>query len=93
MTKLIKVKMKLSKILILALVVVFIGFCLFWFSYLKKAHKTFDNYYAFRGCQSLIEKTDTFGICKLKDGKTIKIVLYQGKWFLDGDLPGGFLSW
>ena len=56
--------------------------------YLQKAHSTFENYYAFRGCVRLIERTDTYGTCSLADGTIIKIVLYQGKWFLDGDLPG-----
>ncbi len=55
---------------------------------LQKAHSTFDNYYAFRGCTQLIEKTDTYGTCKLSDGTTIKIVLINGKWYLDGDGPG-----
>jgi hypothetical protein len=59
--------------------------------YLQKAHSTFENYYAFRGCTELIQKTDDYGICKTKDGQTIKIVKYQGKWYLDSDLPCGFL--
>jgi hypothetical protein len=61
----------------------------YWVWYLQKAHSTFDNYYKFRGCRELIQKTDGYGTCKLKDGTTIKIVKYQGKWFLDGDLPTG----
>jgi hypothetical protein len=52
------------------------------------AHSSFENYYAFRGCVQLLEKTDTYGICKTASGKTIKIVLYNGKWYLDRDLPG-----
>ena len=54
---------------------------------LKTAHSTFDNYYAFRGCTKLLERTSTYGICATSSGATIKIVLYQGRWFLDGDLP------
>jgi hypothetical protein len=54
---------------------------------LRWAHSTFDNYYAFRGCVQLIDKTDTYGDCRTADGETIKIVLYQGKWYLNGDLP------
>jgi hypothetical protein len=57
--------------------------------YLRKAHSTFENYYAFRGCQTLIEKTDTYGTCQTNSGQTIKIVKYQDKWYLDGDLPWG----
>jgi hypothetical protein len=61
--------------------------------YLNKAHRTFENYYAFRGCTQLLEKTPDYGICKISNEKTIKIVKYQGRWFLDGDLPCGFLCW
>lgn len=51
------------------------------------AHKTFENYYAFRGCTQLLERNATYGICKTSSGDTIKIVLYRGQWYLDGDLP------
>jgi hypothetical protein len=74
---------------------VFIFFLLAIFTYqvfyLKKAHSTFENYYAFRGCSQLIEKKEDYGICKTNSGETIKIVKYQERWFLDGDLPCGFL--
>ena len=59
--------------------------------YLRKAHSTFEDYYAFRGCQKLVEKTDSYGTCKINSGQTIKIVKFKGKWYLDGDLPCGFL--
>ena len=52
------------------------------------AHTTFERYYAFRGCTQLVDKTDTYGDCKLADGSTIKIVLINGKWYLNGDGPG-----
>ncbi len=54
---------------------------------LRRAHSSFDNYYAFRGCTQLLQKTDTYGVCETGSGQTIKIVEYQGKWYLDGDLP------
>lgn len=57
---------------------------------LHRAHSTFDNYYAFRGCTQLITKTPTYGVCKTASGQVITIVLYQGKWFLKDDLPTGF---
>lgn len=55
--------------------------------YLRWAHSSFENYYSFRGCASLVSRGSDFGICKLPNGQTEKIVLYQGRWFLDGDLP------
>ncbi|MDD2822550.1 MAG: hypothetical protein PHQ59_00550 [Candidatus Daviesbacteria bacterium] len=58
----------------------------------RVAHETFENYYAFRGCTELLQKGDDFGICKVKTGQTIKIVKFENKWYLDGDLPcGSFL--
>jgi hypothetical protein len=71
---------------LIALIILGALFIYQW-AYLRKAHSTFENYYAFRGCQTLVEKTDTYGTCKLTNGSTIKIVMYQGKWYLDGDLP------
>jgi hypothetical protein len=61
------------------------------FFYLRKAHSTFENYYAFRGCIELLEKTDNYGTCKIANGQTIKIVKFNNKWYLDGDLPWGCL--
>ena len=52
------------------------------------AHTTFDRYYAFRGCVQIVDKTDTYGDCKLADGTTIKMVLINNKWYLQGDGPG-----
>lgn len=56
----------------------------------RKAHSTFENYYAFRGCEQLIKRTSTYGICKTSGGQTIEIVVFRGKWYLDGDLPNCF---
>lgn len=79
-------------IVLVILAIICVIWCVWYVGYLNKAHSTFENYYAFRGCVELIEKTDTYGICKTDSDQTIKIVKYQGKWFLDGDLPSGFLS-
>ncbi|MDE2026595.1 MAG: hypothetical protein KGJ07_08985 [Patescibacteria group bacterium] len=57
------------------------------FLYVQKAHSSFANYYAFRGCSKLLQKTDTWATCALSDGKTIKMVNVNNKWYLDGDLP------
>ena len=61
------------------------------FFLLRKAHSTFENYYAFRGCTQLLKKTESYGICQTSSGQTIKIVKFDNRWFLDGDLPCGFL--
>jgi hypothetical protein len=60
--------------------------------YLRKVHSTFENYYAFRGCTELLEKTDSYGTCKIASGQVIKIVKFDGKWYLDGDLPWACLG-
>lgn len=69
-----------------------IMFGIYWVSYLKIAHSSFENYYKFRGCIQLLEKNDTYGTCKISSGEIIKIVKYQDKWYLDGDLPGPGLN-
>lgn len=76
-------------ILILAIVLVIgLAIAVNQFFVLQKAHRTFENYYAFRGCQQLLERADTYGTCKLSSGQTIKIVKINNKWYLDGDGPG-----
>jgi hypothetical protein len=52
------------------------------------AHTTFERYYEYRGCTELLDRTDTYGDCKLADGKTIRLVLINDKWYLEGDGPG-----
>lgn len=71
-------------LIVILLIIIFAGS---WWLYLRKAHSTFENYYAFRGCAQLLEKTDDYGVCKLDSGEVIKIVKFKEKWYLDGDLP------
>jgi hypothetical protein len=73
--------------LIVIVVLAGFGFLAYQSHHLAVAHSTFDNYYAFRGCEQLIDRTDTYGDCKLKDGSTIRIVKSDTRWFLEGDLP------
>jgi hypothetical protein len=82
--------MIISILMILILVVFLLGIKQILF--LRKAHSTFENYYAFRGCVGLLQKTDDYGICKTGSGQTIKIVKYDDRWFLDGDLPWACLG-
>ena len=70
------------------LVVVFAALAIDQLIVLQKAHSTFDDYYAFRGCAQLISRTDTSGVCKTTSGDTITIVEINGKWYLQGDGPG-----
>ena len=66
---------------------VFLILGIYWVHKLNVAHSTFENYYNFRGCVELLEKTDTYGTCRLSSGKVIKLVKFENKWYLDGDLP------
>jgi len=77
----------MTKQIALALVVLLLCLGAWQWWYLRQAHSTFDNYYAFRGCQQLVSKTDDSGTCITHSGQTITIVKYQDKWYLQGDLP------
>jgi hypothetical protein len=88
--KLLKKNKKLIIIVLFAGILVFI-FGIYQILYLQKAHSTFEDYYVFRGCTQLLARTEDYGLCKLSNGQTIRIVKFQGKWYLDGDLPCGFL--
>lgn len=65
------------------IVVLTIAYVAYHINMTRLAHLSFDGYYKFRGCEKLLEKTDTYGTCELKNGSIIKIVLYNGK-FLGG---------
>jgi uncharacterized membrane protein len=70
------------------IVVIAAVFAIDQFFVLQKAHSTFNNYYAFRGCVQLLSRTNISGVCKIASGDTITIVLINGKWYLQGDGPG-----
>jgi hypothetical protein len=76
---------------LLVFLILVLGVGIYQVFFLKKAHSTFENYYAFRGCTQLVEKNQDFGICKTNTNQIIKIVKYENKWYLDGDLPCGLL--
>jgi len=73
------------------IIVVIIFFGVYQVISLQKAHSTFENYYNFRGCVKLISRTSDYGICQTSSGQTIKLVRFENRWFLDGDLPCGIL--
>lgn len=78
---------KAITILIVVIVMVVGVFAVNYVLYLRKAHSTFENYYVFRGCASLVSSSSDSGTCKLASGETIKIVKFNDRWYLDGDLP------
>ncbi len=59
---------------------------------LQKAHSSFADYAAFRGCVAITSRSDASGTCTLANGETITIVKSDGRWFLEGDLPWGCLG-
>ena len=81
-------KNKIVWVTIGCLAIIAAGFLAYTVYATNLAHTTFERYYAFRGCVQLIDKTDTYGDCKLANGQTIKMVLINNKWYLDGDGPG-----
>ncbi len=85
-------KYKVAIILISLAVILVLVFGISQFFALRKAHSTFENYYAFRGCVQLLNKTNDYGTCKISSGQAIKIVKYNSKWYLDGDLPWACLG-
>lgn len=54
------------------------------------AHDTFVGYCHWRGLQ-VINQSSGFGYCGDNSGNTYKIIQYNGRWYLGGDLPGSGL--
>ena len=73
-------------VVVVIIVIVILGATQFF--EVRKAHSSFDDYYAFRGCVQLLQKTDIYGICKTKSGAITEIVEINNKWYLKGDGPG-----
>ena len=67
-------KYKIILTITLVVAIILIAVALEQFFVLRKAHSTFYNYYTFRGCVQLINKTDMSGTCKTSSGETINIV-------------------
>ena len=74
-------------IILVFMFILFFAVVLNKFFKVQKAHSSFENYYAFRGCVKLVKKTDTYALCRLASGQQIKIVKVDNKWYLDNDLP------
>ena len=78
---------KKTVVLMIILAAVFLIFVAYEFASLDVAHSSFDNYYKFRGCTQLVNKTDAYGYCQTGNGQLIEIVQFDGRWYLAGDLP------
>jgi hypothetical protein len=57
----------------------------------RKAHQTFEGYCHWRGLE-VVNKSADYGFCADKYGNEFKIVSFNGKWYLNGDLPWGAKS-
>lgn len=73
--------------LLLALVFILAVIAAWQIATLRIAHSSFDNYAAFRGCETVTSRTGSMGTCTTNAGQSITIVKYDGRWFLKGDLP------
>ncbi len=57
----------------------------------NQAHERFEGYCEWRGLK-VVTKTSDAGFCNDPvSGQVYKMVLFKGRWFLDEDLPCGFL--
>ncbi len=85
---------KNNRLLLIVAVAIFLGgvICLTNSMYTTyHAHDMFDGYCEWRGL-TVASKSDNYGYCENKQtGQKYKIVLFEGRWFLDGDLPCGFM--
>lgn len=79
-------KKDIMSLVIIILVLAVFGMAFAWTYQLKKAHSSFENYSAFRGCVKVTERTLTSGSCITSSGENIKIIKAEnGKWYLNGD--------
>jgi hypothetical protein len=85
-------KRNIILVLSAGLLILLASWTISWGFYVEHAHSTFENYYAFRGCQQLLTKTNSDATCRLPSGQVIKLVQVQNKWYLDGDLPVCYFS-
>jgi hypothetical protein len=87
-------KLPNKKILMPALIAIFLfgAFAAYQVITINRAHETFEGYCKWRGLVVESKSTD-YGYCKNPaSGQEFKMILFaNGKWYLDGDLPCGFL--
>jgi hypothetical protein len=85
-----------KKILVvsLAISIIFVllifGFVIYQAITTYQAHGTFDGYCKWRHLEVVNQSSD-FGYCKdAISGQVFKMVLVDGRWYLDGDLPNNW---
>lgn len=69
------------------LIVLFVALAVWQFFVLRAAHRSFADYAAFRGCTTVTGRSASSGTCTIADGRSITIVKFDGRWYLQGDLP------
>ena len=73
------------------LFVLLISFTAYEISTTYNAHATFSGYCHWRGLEVVNQSSD-YGYCKdLNSGYVFKIVLVNGRWYLNGDLPNNWI--
>ncbi len=85
-----------KKILIISLAIsvllffAIIGFMIYQVITTYNAHSTFDGYCKWRGLEVINQSSD-FGYCRdAISNQMYKMVLFDGRWYLDGDLPNNW---
>jgi hypothetical protein len=53
------------------------------------AHATFEGYCQWRGLK-IVNESNNYGYCNNSLGQVYKMVLVNGRWYLDGDLPNNW---
>lgn len=79
-----------SLIISIVLVLLVFGFMTYQVITTYEAHGTFDGYCKWRGLE-IVNQSNDFGYCRdAVSGQVFKIVLFNGRWYLDGDLPNNW---
>lgn len=86
-----------KKILIISLIfsillfLLIVGFMIYQVITTYQAHATFEGYCQWRGLEVVNQSSD-FGYCNdAISGQVYKMVLFDGRWYLNGDLPNNWL--
>ena len=79
-----------SLIISIVLSLLVFGFMTYQVITTYQAHATFEGYCKWRHLDVVNQSAD-FGYCKdAISGQIFKMVLFNGRWYLDGDLPNNW---